>query len=347
MPDFPVQGLVAASSRVFVALGVPSDMALQLSKWLANSNLSGHPSHGFQRVPEYVGRVMDEGWVAAARPEVIAETDTTVLIDGKKGFGHFGADMLTRTLAEKARTSHVAMGGIVRSTHIGRLGEWSELGADLGVLNFMCVGWSIDGPAAPFGGVEGRMLTNPLTFGAPAAEGDRMMLDVATTASAEGKIRVYRDAGKPLPEGWIIDKNGQPSTNANDFYEGGLMLPFGGHKGYGLSVMVSILGGNLVAAAAEGDDSSGVFALAMDPGAFADAESVLDGVRANLQRLRHTRPADGFSEVLVPGDLERRNRKQNRSQPTELPESTWRIFLDAAERVGLDRDEIERVATTG
>jgi LDH2 family malate/lactate/ureidoglycolate dehydrogenase len=145
----------------------------------------------------------------------------------------------------------------------------------------------------------------------------------------------------------VLCKDGRPSTDPNDFYDGGLMLPFGGHKGYGLSVMVSILGGNVVAAASEDAESSGVFAVAMDPGTFGDAESVLDGVRATLERLRHTRPADGFSEVLVPGDFERHNRKQNRSGPIELPESTWQIFLDAAVRVGLERDEIARVAAAG
>jgi uncharacterized oxidoreductase len=322
-------------------------MAPQLSQWLANSNLSGHPSHGFQRVPEYVEHVLDKGWVAAARPEVTAETDTTVLIDGGTGFGHFAADMLTRKLAEKAESKLVAMGGIVRCTHIGRLGEWSELAADLGVLYFMCAGWSKDGPAAPFGGAEGRLVTNPLTFASPAAHGDRMMLDIATTASAEGKIRVFRDSGKPLPEGWILDKEGRPTTDANELYDGGVMLPFGGHKGYGLSVMVSILGGSFVGAAAEGAESSGVFAVAMNPAAFADAKGVLESVRANLERLRDTRPAEGFSEVLVPGDFERRNREKNRSRPIDLPDSTWRLFLEAAKRVGLDSDEIGRVAAVG
>ena len=264
------------------------------------------------------------------------------------GFGHLAAEALVQAVAAKAKRHKVAIGGVVNSTHIGCLGEWSELAADLGVLCFLCAATAEGWQAAPYGGAEARLGTNPMTFAAPAAEDDLTVLDFSTTASAEGKIRVYRDRGEPLPEGWLLDQHGNPSTDANDLYDGGLMLCFGKHKGYGLSVMVSILAANLVASAQPDlERDSGVFGLAMDPGAFGDAQAVLQGVQRNLERLRRTRPAAGFSEVLAPGDYERRSREATRGQPIELPEATWRLFLDAARQVGLDPGEIGLMAAGG
>ena len=132
----------------------------------------------------------------------MSETATTVLIEGNLGFGHFAAELLTRVVAAKAKESTVAIGGMTNVTHIGRLGEWGELGSELGVISFLCMGWAGgDAIAAPFGGAERRVGTLPFTFGAPAADDDGMLIDMATTASAEGKVRVYRDKGLPVPDG--------------------------------------------------------------------------------------------------------------------------------------------------
>ncbi len=348
MPSFALQDLIDASARVLEGGGAPPDMARRLAEWLANANLSGHPSHGFQRVPEYIRNISERGWDPAARPTVISDSENSVLLDGRMGFGHFAAEDLTRRVSAKAKERGIAMGGVLRCTHIGRLGEWSELAAELGVVFLMCAGRTGGGQAAPFGGAEGRLWTNPLTFAAPAADGDGMMMDFATTASAEGKIRVMRDRGESLPEGWIMDKHGKPSTDPHDLYDGGLMLTFGAHKGYALSVMVSILAGSLVGSAAPSDErATSTFALAIDPGAFGDAPSALQAVGAELQHMRNTRPAEGFSEVQVPGDMERRSRDALRDQPIELPDATWTAFLAAADQVGLSRKEIVALAEGG
>ena len=132
MIDLAIDGVSAAATRIFTAAGVPGDMAAQLTAWLVNSNLSGHPSHGLQRVTEYVRQIQEGQMDPTARPRVHLETETTVVLDGQQGIGHFAADRLTRELSVKCRESRIAMGGIINGRHIGRLGEWGELAADLG-----------------------------------------------------------------------------------------------------------------------------------------------------------------------------------------------------------------------
>jgi uncharacterized oxidoreductase len=191
------------------------------------------------------------------------------------------------------------------------------------------------------------MSTNPMTFAAPAAGDDEpMIMDFATTASAEGKIRVARDKGVSIPEGQILDKDGRPSVDPNDLYAGGVMLPFGAHKGYGFLLMAEILASNLTGAVEPEIPISrlGVFAFAIDPDAFGDGKAYHEATSATFGRMRDTRPAEGFSEVLIPGDVERRSRAEVRAAGIELPEATWNDLLATAERAGLGREEIARVA---
>src|SRR5439155_15730139 len=174
------------------------------------------------------------------------------------------------------------------------------------------------GRAAPFGGREGLLGTNPLSFGFPNADGLAMLVDFATTAVAAGKIQVARAKGTPLPPGSILDRDGNPSTDAEDFYRGGVMLPFGGHKGYALAMVVELLGRVMTGADdfAEGERGgavyghSGALVIAIDPGVFRDRESFAQGVDQTLARVRAVPPAPGFEEVMVPGDPERQTRQQ-------------------------------------
>ena len=172
MIDLAIDGVSAAATRIFTAAGAPGDMAAQLTAWLVNSNLSGHPSHGLQRVTEYVRQIQEGQMDPTARPRVHLETETTVVLDGQQGLGHFAADRLTRELAGKCRESRIAMGGIINGRHIGRLGEWGELAADLGVLMYMSLGSASGWMTATYGAAEGRLGTNPIAFGAPGQDGD-------------------------------------------------------------------------------------------------------------------------------------------------------------------------------
>ena len=344
MIDLSIDGVSAASSRIFMAAGVPRDMAEQLTTWLVNSNLSGHPSHGLQRVTEYVRQIKEGHMDPAARPRVHVETDTTVVLDGQAGLGHFAADRLTRELAGKCQESQIAMGGIINGRHIGRLGEWGELAADLGVVLYMSLGSASGWMTSTFGAAEGRLGTNPIAFGAPGLEGDSFVMDFATSAAAEGKVRVARDSGKSVPEGWIRDSEGRATTDPNEFYDGGTMLTFGEHKGSAIAIMTTLLSVVTASAAEDIGEGASVFAFAIDVDAFGRGDETRGLIQHQLDRVRSAAPAEGFGDVQVPGDFERRSRAALGGGPLQLPGPTWEGFLEAAERVGVARAEIEGLA---
>ena len=344
MIDLAIDGVSAAATRIFTAAGAPGDMAAQLTAWLVNSNLSGHPSHGLQRVTEYVRQIQEGHMDPAARPRVHLETETTVVLDGQQGLGHFAADRLTRELAGKCLKSQIAMGGIINGRHIGRLGEWGELAADLGVLMYMSLGSASGWMTATFGAAEGRLGTNPMAFGAPGVDGDSFVMDFATSAAAEGKIRVARDSGKSVPEGWLRDSDGRATTDPNDFYDGGTLLTFGEHKGSAVAIMTTLLSVVTASAAEDMGEGSSVFAFAIDPDAFGRGDETRALIQHQLTRLRSAAPAEGFSDVQVPGDFERRSRAALAGGPLQIPEPTWEGFLQAAERVEISRQDIEALA---
>ena len=346
MPTFAVEPLTETTTHIMGAAGAPEDIAVKIARWLVNANLSGHPSHGIIRVPQYLEQIAAGTYRPAERPQIRVETDTTVLMAGGGAFGHLAAEELTIRLVEKSRIAHVAIGGIVQCNHIGRLGEWSELAASMGAVFLMTAGGPGMMRTAPFGGREGRMSTNPISFGAPAADAEPVIMDFATTASAEGKIRVARDKGVEIPPGQILNSAGRPSTNPHDLYDGGVMLPFGGHKGYGLMLLSEILASNLIGDTVKSTPSSaiGTFAMAIDPDAFGAGEHFTAMTDATIRRVKNTAPAEGFSEVLVPGDVERRSRVDVTANGIELPDATWSAVLDSAEGVGLDRDTVAAIA---
>lgn len=345
MPRFAEGPLTAAAARILAAAGTPEDIAGKVAVWLVNSNLSGHPSHGVMRIAQYVDDIACGRFRPKERPGEIRESATSVLIDGRYGFGHIAAEALTLAVAQKAKREGVAIGGIVNCNHIGRLGEWAELGAAHNVILFMAAGGPGPMTVAPFGGAEGRLATNPIAFGAPAGEDPPMIMDFATSVTAEGKLRVARDKGVAVPPGQILDKDGRPTTDPNDYYNGGVILPVGGHKGYGLSLMAEVLGTNLIGAFEEElSVRVGTFAFAIDTDVFGTASAYQDATRDTLKRVRDTRPAEGFTDVLVPGDVERMSRAELIESGIDLPDSTWENTLSAAESVGMRRDDVERIA---
>jgi LDH2 family malate/lactate/ureidoglycolate dehydrogenase len=340
MPTFAADRLIRIGSDLFAAAGTPRDVADLVATSLVDSNLAGHDSHGVVRIPQYLGQIQSGDVLPAERPQIRRDGPTAIQVDGRWGFGQLSARFATELAVERAKQSQMAAVAIGRCNHVGRLGEWSELAAASGLLCLVtsCYG---SGPyaAAPFGGAARALSTNPLSFAAPTGDGDRALVDFATTVVAEGKIRVARAKGTQLPPGAILDSQGRPSTNPEDYYAGGVLLPFAGHKGYGLAVMVELI--SVALGGADGLDSkraAGTVILCIDPGAFRPADEYLETATRFKQRLLGVPPAQGFDRVLMPGDPEQNMRRERREQGIPVPDATWEAIGAAARERGVALD---------
>jgi LDH2 family malate/lactate/ureidoglycolate dehydrogenase len=309
------------ATEVLAGLGTPDDIAAAVAGWLVSSDLSGHPSHGIIRLTDYARRIERGTLDASGRASVRWRHGAVVVVDAARGFGHIAAALLTDELCDLVPEHGVAAGAVVNVSHTGRLGEWAESAARRNVILFLCYASLDKSNVAAFGAREARLGTNPLTFGVPAAGGDSLIVDFATSALAGGKMQHHIESGEPAPPGALIDRDGRPTTDPSAFVDGGMLLPFGGHKGYGLSLLVSVLAGCVAGQAAE-DRDHGVFAVALDPGCFAPRDGVLEATRAQLERMRTTPPAPGVASVLVPGDFERANRT-SAGGVIDVPTPVW------------------------
>ncbi len=337
MLTFSAERLRNVTRQIFEAAGTPPDLAAEMASILVESNLVGHDSHGVIRIPAYVTQIKEGTLVPEARPEVIRETPGSALVDGKYGFGHLAAAFGTDVAVRKAKEAQAAVVSIVRCNHIGRLGEWGSRAAAQDVIAIVTVG-GFDGPgiAAPYGGAAPALGTNPISIGMPGGEMPDLLVDFATTAIAEGKVQVARAKGVPLPPGCIIDREGNPSTNPEDLYKGGMLLPFGGHKGYGLAMVVELLGAALAPGERYNSHGRGGAAVivAVDASTFRPLSDYERSADATLRRIKAVPPARGFSEVLLPGEPEQRSKTERLRDGIPIAEATWTAIVEAGRSVG-------------
>lgn len=342
MLTLTVDQLRPLSEAIFVAVGASPANAARVTEAMLSANLAGHDSHGVQHIPGYVAAIESGVIQAAAEPRVTRSTATTALVSGGWTFGHVGAAYATRLAIEKARTQQIAAVSLVEAHHIGRLGEYSEMGIASGTIIMVLAGTGHKAISqAPFGGRERLLGTNPISMGIPGGAEPGMMLDFATTVVAAGKIALAQAKGQPLPEGWLVDAQGRPTTDPRALAEGGVMLPFGGHKGYALALAVEFLGpvlggGDAYEAGNAGPlSTAATLFLAINPGAFrplADYQTAADDL---VRRVHAVPPAEGFSSVLVPGEPERRSQATRLADGIPVPEATWQSITAVAKRLNV------------
>jgi uncharacterized oxidoreductase len=338
MPIFTAQYLEDLSSKIFVALGTPKEDAHLISKLLVKANLTGHDSHGVIRIPLYV-QWIEEGIIKPkANPKVIKETISTALIDGDKGFGQVVATKGMKLAIEKAKESGIAAVGIYNCGHVGRLADYTMMALKHDMIGLMFV---IGRPsAAPFGGIDRIFNPSPLSAAIPTEKEKPYILDISTSVCAAGKIAVKYARGERLPEGWIIDKDGNPSTDPEDFYKGGAILPMGGmvgYKGYGLMFLVDVLAGALTEAGCSSSKEfkkvNGVFAVAINISAFTSVEKFKRRVDELIRRVKSSRKARGFNEILIPGEPEFREEEIRLKKGIYVEDSTWNKIEKIAKRL--------------
>ena len=331
--------------KILLAAGADARNAERVAEALVSANLCGVDTHGIWQLPGYVDRIGTGAISPTAWPEIVDETPNTALVSGNWTFGFVTAKYATEIAIEKARQQIVAVVGMVRITHIGRLGEYVELAASKGVISMLCVGGlSEEAPTAvPYGGARRVLHTNPLALGFPAGEEPPVILDIATTTLSGVKVTQARDENRPVPPGCIVDREGNPTTDPTAYFQGGGFLPFGGHKGYGLMLAVEFLahvvtGSGAFAAKPLGGPfwgHSGVTMIALRADLFRPLDQYSKSAEEMARRMRAVPPAPGFREVLVPGDPEARTRQARLRDGIPIPQALWRKITDLAASLGV------------
>lgn len=335
----PADEMRRLAVAVLAGVGAPDDTARAVAGSLVRSNLLGHDSHGVRRLVRYVGDVRSGRVDPRASPDAETTRPGAVVVHGQRAFGQLSANRAVRELLDLTGHARQAAGvAVVRDcNHIGRLGEYvAELAEhDLVAMAF----GNADPTVAPFGGRERRLGTNPLAWAVPRARGKpALVMDWATSGVAEGKLAVARDRGEAVAPGLVLDTDGRGTTDPTAFYAGGVLLPFGGHKGYGLSVLIEIVGGLLSGAGVgsmpgySGHFGTVITAFAID--AFQPVDEFRERTEDFCRRLAETPPAHGHDEVLVPGEPEERTRAERERDGIPIADVTWRelnALLDTQE----------------
>lgn len=342
------QDLLVFAQSILEKAGLSLDEAGIVAQELVNADLMGVSSHGVMRIPQYLNQIKDGLIIPGAQIEVVKESPTTVILDSHQAFGQLLGNRMSDILAEKAHKSGIACGISLNTPHVGRVGSYTEKLAKQGLIAFCTVGLYSSGPMAPWGGREGRLGTNPLSYAVPRLNGRPVMMDGATTVVAEGKLRSFIQKGKSVPLGWIKDGQGQDTTDPRDFYKvpHGTILPLGGNsggaKGSGLAVMA-----DLFSIALANEDywtdpengkkltaENGVFMLAIDPDRFFGLEALRQQVENHCAFIKSSQPADGFDAVLTPGEFEYQTAERQNQEGIDLTEDTWQGLIILGKEMG-------------
>jgi uncharacterized oxidoreductase len=339
--------LVALVAAVMQGAGCSEAEARTVAQRLVDSNLVGHDSHGVLRVGKYLEWVRDGTLKPNTAPRIVFDSDTIAIVDGQRGFGQVTGEFATRMGIAKARVKGIAMVGLRNCGHLGRLGDWAEMAAEAGQVSLHFLNTSGAQRVAPFGGSDRRLSTNPMAIGVPVANGPPAILDITTSTVAEGKLMVAMNKGEHVPEGWIVDKAGRPTTDPKDFYDGGALLTIGAHKGSGLSILTDLLAGAVTTGRSSDPDDTilrnNMLSIYVDPSVYDREHVVLDEARRFVDWVKASPPARAGEPVLAPGDVERRTRAARLAGGVPVDDKTWQDLVAAAQSVGIDAAHAARL----
>jgi len=332
--------------KVLRAEGLPPGDAALLADSLIEADLWGHQSHGVMRVPWYVSRIRSGAMSATTAVELIVDSGALAVIDGHDGVGQVLAARAAQEAILRAKVHGVGAVGVRNSNHFGTAAYFTRMAAAEQCVGVLTTNAS---PAmAPWGGRDKRLGTNPWSIAAPAGRYGTVVLDVANTAVARGKIYLARQQGAEIPDTWAIDEDGQPTTDPSKALEG-LILPMAGHKGYAISLMMDVLSGVLTGSSfglsvvgpydPVNRSGCGHLFLALNIEAFQPPNEFATRMEELIEQIKATPPAAGFSDVYFPGELEARNRALNLRHGLALPAQTITDLEELARAGGVELDD--------
>jgi LDH2 family malate/lactate/ureidoglycolate dehydrogenase len=342
MRKVPAERVREQIVSIFTAWGMDAALIRTAAEVMIETDLAGVDSHGVSMLMDYDEARRRGKLNLKAQPKVVRETPVTALIDADAGLGHPAAVMGMDLAIKKAEAMHVGVVTVFNSHHFGAAGYYAAMASKAGMVGMVTSATRTIG-VVPTRAKVPVLGTNPIAFAAPAKRNAPFLLDMATSAAANNKIKVYGLNGKKLPKGWVLDDAGEPVTDPDlawkilyETKKGGL-TPLGGtaemssHKGYGLALMVHILGGALSGASfspirirhqkTSDPDRLGHFFLAIDPKAFRPEGAFEDDLDAVIDVLHGTPPLDPAQPVLVPGDPEAASRKKRLEEGIPIPDA--------------------------
>jgi uncharacterized oxidoreductase len=339
------QRLRRLTSALLEKTGSHPPEAKTVADHLVDANLAGHDSHGVGMLPHYMRNFKAGTLIPNRVPEVVSESSTFSVWDGRNGYGQVVARDAMGWATEAARRHGVAVHGLRNTHHIGRVGTYGEIAAAAGLVSIHFVNGNSGPPrVTPFRGREGRLSTNPICIAVPGTKDTPpVVLDMATSRIAIGKVRVAYNKGKPVVDGALISADGKPTTDPSVLYKEpyGAVQPFGEHKGYALALIAELLAGAVVGAGtiqpANPRDRgilNGMLTVVIDPGRMASADFLRTEIDALIAYMKATQAADPALPVLVPGEPERIARAERIAGGIEIDDTTWNEIGEAAKSVG-------------
>lgn len=338
--------LVEFIARSLAAVGVRPEDAGQVAALMAEADARGGDAHGVFRLPQYVKQIQQGAVNPRPNIQVMNSRAGTALIDGDNALGHLVMKRAAELAIEKARQCGIGWVGTRHSNHAGPAQLYPRMASAQDMIGiYFCVGNTNLVP--PWGGTEVLLSTNPIAIAVPGAKHPSIVLDMATTNTAFGKIRLKAQGGEPMPEGWMIDREGKPLTDAKRASEG-FLLPIGGAKGYGLALMIGLLAGTLNGGAFGRDvidytvdsktpSNTGQSILVVDIAAFADVQSFKQDVDEVWDEMKSSPTLPGVDEVRLPGERSEKVYRDRMAHGVPLTEGQIRILDELADRLGVAR----------
>jgi L-2-hydroxycarboxylate dehydrogenase (NAD+) len=345
-PGVRVAAIVEFITRALVSVGVPPEDAGQVAALMAESDARGGDAHGVFRLPQYVKQIQDGAVNARPNIRIVSERAGTALVDGDNALGHLVMIRATELAMEKARRCGVAWVGTRRSNHAGPAQAYPRMAAERDMIG-LYFGVANANVVPPWGGTEALLGTNPIAIAVPALRHPAIVLDMATTNIAFGKIRLKAQSNEPMPVGWMIDRQGQPLTDPKRANEG-FLVPVGGAKGYGLALMFGLLAGTLNGAAFGRDvvdytvdsktpSNSGQALMAVDITAFTDVEEFKRSVDEVWEVMKSSPTLPGVDEIRLPGERSENLYRERMAQGVPLGAPLRKVLDELADRLGIPR----------
>jgi uncharacterized oxidoreductase len=350
---FKEKNLVAAIEAIVLAGGSEPREARLVAENLVTANLLGHDSHGIGMIPRYVDALLEGGLAANQHPKATLDAGAMLALDGCKGYGQTIGHESMQMAIERAQRYGSCIMVLANSHHLGRIGHWAEMAVAQGLVSIHFVNVISHARVAPYAGRDARFGTNPVCIGIPIPGEKPFLLDMATAAVAQGKMRVAHNKREKVAPGLLIDDKGLPTDDPRFAVVPplGAILAFGGHKGYGLAVACELLGGALTGGGTWHYDESkkqrvlnGMLTIVIDAARLGTAGAFQSETRQFVEWLRKGRPAPGADRVRLAGEPERETRAKRERDGISVDDNTWKEILAAAAKVKLDPSRIEKLA---